>query len=67
VLEDEIFDATGDDGKQFINQCLSFLLGNMGLSSQSLPQLLCALNFVSERLCGLALLGELLLLGMGFA
>ncbi|KAI6770557.1 hypothetical protein HG530_005186 [Fusarium avenaceum] len=67
VLEDEILDATGDDGEQLIDQCLSLLLGNVGLSSKSLPQLLCALEFVSKRLCGLALLGELLLLGMGFA
>lgn len=39
----------------------------MRLSSQSLPQLLRPLNLVGKGLRGLAILGELLLLGVGFA
>lgn len=66
VLEDKVLDTSGDDGEELVNQGLSFLLWDMRLSSESLPEFLCALEFVGERFGGLALLGQLLLLQVGF-
>jgi hypothetical protein len=50
VLQDKILDPARDDAVKLIDELLSFVFGHLGLDSQPFPNLLRAVNLVSQGL-----------------